>query len=93
MLKQRQTDNGHDQKSEHGHRIAIQFHTPGNIRKQSVTIENQKNADYKLSIFKDLPIKHKWFNLFITIIFQHHSLQSNNDFISIKLPLNAIDIS
>lgn len=23
------------------------------------TIENQKNADYKLSIFKDLPIKHK----------------------------------
>lgn len=25
----------------------------------SCTIENQKNADYKLSIFKDLPIKHK----------------------------------
>ena len=23
------------------------------------TVENQKNADYKLSIFKDLPIKHK----------------------------------
>src|SRR5574344_2923585 len=23
------------------------------------TIENQKNADYKLGIFKDLPIKHK----------------------------------
>ena len=23
------------------------------------TIEDQKNADYKLSIFKDLPIKHK----------------------------------
>ena len=23
------------------------------------TIENQKNADYKLSIFKELPIKHK----------------------------------
>lgn len=23
------------------------------------TIENQKNADYKLAIFKDLPIKHK----------------------------------
>lgn len=23
------------------------------------TIENQRNADYKLSIFKDLPIKHK----------------------------------
>lgn len=23
------------------------------------TIENQKNVDYKLSIFKDLPIKHK----------------------------------
>lgn len=23
------------------------------------TIENQKNADYKLSVFKDLPIKHK----------------------------------
>ena len=23
------------------------------------TIENQKNADYKLDIFKDLPIKHK----------------------------------
>jgi protein gp37 len=23
------------------------------------SIENQKNADYKLSIFKDLPIKHK----------------------------------
>ena len=23
------------------------------------TIENQKNSDYKLSIFKDLPIKHK----------------------------------
>ncbi len=25
----------------------------------SCTIENQKNADYKLSIFRDLPIKHK----------------------------------
>jgi protein gp37 len=24
------------------------------------TIENQKNADYKLSIFKELPIKHKY---------------------------------
>ena len=23
------------------------------------TVENQKNADYKLSVFKDLPIKHK----------------------------------
>ena len=25
----------------------------------SCTVENQKNADFKLSIFKDLPIKHK----------------------------------
>lgn len=26
----------------------------------SVSVENQKNADYRLNIFKDLPIKHKY---------------------------------